>query len=115
MRPGTRSTGWTGCRKRGSCQLRDAGEESSPLGGVAAGEAEGSEVPGNQREITAVGTRQRMPTTRSEGQAQWAGIRKADTPTGGPEALCCQPGIYKEKLREFFFFRILKGPINKLH
>ena len=115
-RPGTRSTGWTGCRKRGSCQPRGAGGESSPLGGVAAGEAEGSEVPGNRREITAWGTQQRMPTTGSEGQAQWAGIRKADTPTGGPEALCCQPGIYKEKLREcFFFFSILKGPINKLH
>lgn len=44
-----------------------------------------------------------MATMGSKGQAQWAGIKKVDTPTGGPETICCQPGIYKEKLSKCFF------------
>lgn len=47
-------------------------------------------------------------------QAQWAEVRKGDTPTEGPEALCGQPGIYKEKLSKWFL-HILKGPTNKLN
>lgn len=92
-------------------RLQEEGELSAqgcrwgvqPLGGGAAGEAEGREVPGNRREITAGRTQKRMATMGSKGQAQWAGIKKVDTPTGGPEAICCQPGIYKEKLSECFF------------
>lgn len=87
VRSGKRSTGWPGCREgKGGLSVQGCRHGTRSPGGGAAGKAwgEGSEVPANQREITAENTWQSLATTGSKGTGQVGRMEERGHPKRGP-------------------------------